>query len=92
VAPRHELDTQGRKRVIQALARGAIGADDPRAALEAEPCRREPAFSEPDYDDQLLSKVHYRTFNDARATRAKRKEMIQKRTMMRGSGQPFFSK
>ena len=34
----------------------------------------------------------HRTFSDASATSASKMEMIQKRTMILGSGQPFFSK
>ncbi|MCY1377652.1 hypothetical protein D9M69_652350 [compost metagenome] len=36
--------------------------------------------------------VHQRTFNVARPTRTSTTEMIQKRTITRGSGQPFSSK
>jgi hypothetical protein len=36
--------------------------------------------------------ILYLSFNEASPTNAKSTEMIQNRTMMRGSGQPFFSK
>src|SRR5690606_40106958 len=36
--------------------------------------------------------VHQRTFNVARPTSTRITEMIQKRTITRGSGQPFSSK
>src|SRR5262249_51071045 len=78
----------------QLLARGGVGRDHGSAVRDAELGRGHAALAEPDHHHRLLGKVHgfYLSFIEERLTSASRIEMIQKRTMMRGSGQPLFSK
>jgi len=57
--------------------------------------RGQPRFGQPDDGDVLSLQFHncaYLNFRVLRATRARRMEMIQKRTMTFGSAQPFSSK
>src|SRR5690606_2799544 len=61
------------------------------AAREAERGSGATARAEPHHGHLLLRQVH-RSFSEARLTSASSIETIQKRTMIFGSAQPFFSK
>ncbi len=99
VIPRDEHDAQrlereriGRQRVTPF----AFVRDDAGAQPTAEPGRRDPARAESHHDNPLAREVGHvcpqRNFKLERLKSAKRMEIIQKRTMIFGSGQPFFSK
>ena len=68
-----------------------------RALVVAEGRRRDAGARETDHQDLFSTQAHdvrgsYRSFSVARATSARMTEMIQKRTMTFGSGQPLSSK
>jgi len=64
---------------------------DMRAALRQKAHGGEPTLSETDYQRVLPRELHHHlNFNVARLNTASMMAMIQKRTMTRGSGQPFF--
>ena len=69
-----------------------------RSTHGAQPRRRDPGAAKADHQDAFagqiaLGRLHQRTFNvSSKPTMAQKKETIQKRTTMRDSGQPFFSK
>src|SRR5690606_37620716 len=92
VSSQHELDVEPPKLVRELAGRSAIGTDDACPPFQAKPCRAEATLAQADDNHSFALQIHQRTFNEAKLTRASRKEMIQKRTMMRGSGHPFFSK
>lgn len=77
----------------QTLTRGRIIERDARAFVHAQTRRSDAASTKTNHEDATISKHHVRhlSFMDARLTSARRMEMIQKRTMILGSGHPFFS-
>ena len=75
-----------------ALARRHVGGHDAGAAIEEQARRGHAAAPEPHHHRGLAARsIHHRTLSDASETSARRMEMIQKRTMILGSAQPFFS-
>ena len=68
-----------------------IGARHDRSGLEREPSRGDAALSHPDDEHAMAGEIRHRTFSVESATSASMIEMIQNRTMIFGSLQPFFS-
>ena len=78
---------------------GVLGVVDGNgcASTGAQPCGRHARTAKADDKDafasQIAGSLHQRTFKvRSKPTMAQKKETIQKRTTMRDSGQPFFSK
>ena len=73
-----------------------VVGDDVCALCGAETRSRDSAPAEADDEDalsvQVRVHVHHRSFSVASVAMANMIEMIQKRTMIFGSAQPFFSK
>ena len=90
--PAAHLDVEPARLGRQLAERRAVGADDARPALATQARGGDAALAETDDDHAFACEVHrHLSFSEESATSASRMEMIQKRTMMRGSGQPFFS-
>ena len=88
----HKLDAERARFRGQLVGRRAVRAGNERAPRKTQPRGSDAALAEPNFDHAFSGELHQRSFSEERATRASRIEMIQNRTMMRGSGQPFFSK
>jgi hypothetical protein len=71
----------------------SIVDSDVRTTFSQETHDGQPALAKPDHHRVFRRELHrYLNFNVARLNTASTIAMIQKRTMTRGSGQPFFSK
>jgi len=99
VATQHTLDSRRYLRQLGLeLVDGLCVVDGHRrAVVRAQPGRRDAGSAKTDDDNAFASEiagwVHQRTFKvRSSPTMAQKKETIQKRTTIRDSGQPFFSK
>jgi hypothetical protein len=78
--------------LAQLLLAARIVDHDLRALIDQQTHDREAATTESYYRDESTCESHvHLNFSVARLASASMMAMIQKRTMMRGSGQPFFS-
>ena len=86
-------EAQHARSALQRRARGGVEHGQLGTALEQQPRGSLAAPAEPEHRRMFSRVVHvvHRSFKVASPRRAKMIERIQKRTMTRGSGQPFFS-
>ena len=85
---------QRRQRRAQIARGAAVGDGDARAARRAQLRRGDARAPEPDHEHALVLQIdRHRTLSVSNSPRiAQANDTIQKRTTIRDSGQPFFSK